>query len=120
MSAFVEILKLKKLFVKAKIYRHPLLLAKGLRFSRPLKKDEALLLASSRENLQTIDMLFVFFPIDAVWLDKHKRVVHRVCNIKPFTVAVSSPRKAQYILECPANTASAIKRGEKLSFVLHQ
>jgi len=112
----VKILYREKLCYKAKVYQSPLLLLKGLRCSSRLKKNEALLLTSSKENLQSIDMLFVFFSIDAVWLDKSKRVFHIVRNIKPWTVAVSSPKKAQYILECPANTTKQIKLNTTLTF----
>lgn len=119
MSTSINILKKRKLVTKAKTYNNPLLLAKGLRFSSPLQKGQALLLASATENLQTIDMLFVFFPIDALWLDKHKRVIHIVRNIKPFTLAVSSPKKAQYILECPANSIKGIRQNDQLSFALY-
>lgn len=104
----------------AKIYRSSFMLAKGLRFSKPLQKNQALLLASSKENLQTIDMLFVFFPIDVLWLDKNKHVIHIVRDIQPFTLAVSAPKKARYILECPSGSTRKIKLRDALSFVLHQ
>src|SRR3989344_6072841 len=115
MCKVITIFRNKKKVVIAKVYQSIILLAKGLRFSKPLKKNEALLLASSREDLQTIDMLFVFFSIDAVWLDKDKRVIHIVRNIKPFTIAISSPKRAQYILECLANYTAALKRNDRLS-----
>jgi len=106
----------KKTLYKAKVYTNIFLLAKGLRFSKPLQKNQALLLASSAENLQTIDMFFVFFPIDAIWLNKNKKVIHIVRNIRPFTVAVSSPKPAQYILECPANSTKQVKINTTLVF----
>ncbi|HLC72258.1 MAG TPA: DUF192 domain-containing protein [Candidatus Nanoarchaeia archaeon] len=112
--------KKKNILFKAKVYTSALLLAKGLRFSRPLKKNQALLLSSARENLFAIDMLFVFFPIDAVWLDKRKKIIHIVRNIKPFTWYAAPPRKAQYILECPANASKYLKVNQLLSFVVHQ
>ena len=96
------------------------MLAKGLRFSQPLQKNEGLLLASTKENLAAIDMLFVFFPIDVIWLDKNKKIIHVVRNIKPFTLSVSAPKKAQYILECQADSTNYLKVKDKLSFVIHQ
>ncbi|MBI1972768.1 DUF192 domain-containing protein [Candidatus Woesearchaeota archaeon] len=115
---FVKIFLKKKCIVDARVYHHPLLLLKGLRFSLPLQKGQALLLASPKENLQTIDMLFVFFPIDALWLDKNKKVIHIARNIAPFTPYIASPIPAQYILECPANSTAAISCNQKLSFSL--
>lgn len=120
MTARISIRHKEKTILNAKVYSSLLLLAKGLRFSKSLKRNQALLLASSKENLQTIDMLFVFFPIDALWLDKNKRVVYIARNIKPFTCAVTAPKKARYILECQANTTHAIKRNDKISFKIHQ
>jgi len=108
-------LKKKKTFT-AKVYNSLILIYKGLRFSNPLKKHQALLLASSKENLQSIDMLFVFFPIDAIWLDKNKRIIHIARNIRPFTLSITSPKKAQYILECPANSTQQIRINTPLTF----
>ena len=116
MSKVIQIFKENKLLVKAKVYANILLLAKGLRFSSPLQKGQALLLASSKEDLATIDMLFVFFPIDAIWLDKNKRITHIVHNIQPFMLAVTPPRKAQYILECQAGSTYMLKNNQKLIF----
>ena len=117
---FAAIRKKKDILFKSKVYTSSLLLAKGLRFSKHLQKNEALLLASSKENLFAIDMLFVFFPIDAVWMDKNKKIMHIVRNVKPFACYVAPPRKAQYILECPANSTKALKVNQRLSFAIHQ
>ncbi|MDP1695075.1 MAG: DUF192 domain-containing protein [Candidatus Woesearchaeota archaeon] len=118
--AYVIIKIGEKLFVKAKVYQNILLLAKGLRFSSPLKNKQGLLLASPKEDLGAIDMHFVFFPIDVVWLDKNKKIIHIARKVQPFTPYVAPPKKAQYILECQANSTNHLKVKDKLSFVIHQ
>lgn len=120
MAECVKIYSKKRQVWKAKVYKSMLFLAKGLRFSKSLQKNQALLLVSSQENLQTIDMLFVFFPIDALWLDKDKKVIHIVRNIKPWTLAVSPPKPARYILECLANSTQKIRLKDQFSFKIHQ
>ena len=120
MSLLVNIYSGKKQLVKAKVCQNILLLAKGLRFSAPLKKNEGLLLASKKEDLAAIDMFFVFFSIDVLWLDKNKKIIHIFINVKPFTPYVAPPKKAQYILECQANSTGKLKIKDKLSFVIHQ
>lgn len=120
MSLWTNIYSGKNLLVKAKVYQNIFLLAKGLRFSPPLKKKEGLLLVSSTENLIAIDMLFVFFSIDVIWLDKQKEVIYVARNVKPFTPYVAPPRKARYILECQADSTQSIKVKDRLSFVIHQ
>jgi len=63
-----------------------------------------------------IHMFFMRFPIDAVFLDRQRRVV-RVCpNLKPWRL-VPVIFGAHSVLELPANTVDALglQRGEQLS-----
>lgn len=59
----------------------------------------------------TIHMLFVFFPIDVVWLDKNKKVVDKRENVKPFTPWITPGKAAKYVIELPRNTARHINKG---------
>ena len=54
----------------------------------------------SREDA-SIHMLFVFFPIDVVWLNKEWRVVDLREKVMPFTPLVVPKRAAKYVLELP-------------------
>jgi uncharacterized protein len=63
-----------------------------------------------------IHMFFMNFPIDAVFLDRERRVV-RVCpNLKPWRI-VPIVYGAHSVLELPANTVGGLglERGEPLS-----
>ena len=58
-------------------------------------------------------MLFVFYPIDVVWLDSDKIVVDKK-TVNPF-VLYSAPRKpAKYVIEMRKGFAKNIKIGEKI------
>ncbi len=86
--------------MKYKTYSNPFLTALGLRFSKKLKKDEALILKLSNERNVRLSMMFVFFSITALWVDKNNIITH-IEDLKPFTV--SEKKKALYIVEMPLN-----------------
>ena len=69
----------------------------GLLGRTSLPDGNALIITQCR----SIHMLFMKFPIDAVFVDKHNRVAGLVKNIKPFFM---SPYfiKAKYVIELPA------------------
>ena len=92
--------------------------ARGLMFTRKLKKGDALILAVDKESIPdtAIHMLFVFFPIDVVWLDKNKRVVDFRKNVKPFTPFIKPREAAQYVVELPKNTIRNINIGDRFQF----
>jgi len=91
---------------------------KGLRFSKPLKKKQALILVAEKESIREtmIDMLFVFFPIDVLWLDKNKKVVDIRRHVKPFTILVIPKHKAKYIIELKKGMTNNINLGDSLKF----
>lgn len=91
---------------------------KGLRFSKPLKEKQAIILVAEKESIREtmIDMLFVFFPLDVLWLDKNKRVVDMRRNVKPFTPIVTPKKPAKYIIELKTGTTNNINLGDELKF----
>ena len=48
-------------------------------------------------------MLFVFYPIDVIFLDGKKKVVDLKENFRPWTF-YKSKRPAKYVIECPKGT----------------
>ena len=93
-------------------------LMKGLMFTSPLEQGEGLLLVREKESIAqtTIHMLFVFYPIDVLWLDAKKKVVDKRENVKPFTLFILPRKAAQYILEFPQGAGKNIKIGDGLEF----
>jgi len=112
----MELYHNNKLLAKVKLYNNILLKFKGLMFSRKLKHLEGILLVSNNESiLQTsIHMLFVFYPIDVLWLNKDFKVVDKKESVKPFTINIKPKFKAKYVLELPVNSVKSVKIGETL------
>jgi len=84
---------------------------RGLMFSKP----KNIVLVSPFECILSIHMLFVFFPIKAVWLDSRKRVVDAKIA-RPFQLHVAPNKPARYVLETP-DLKLKFRIGEKLKFI---
>ena len=93
--------------------------AKGLMFSRPIK-DLSIVFDFKQEQIVVLHMLFVFFQIDILFLDKNKKVVDLRESVKPFTPYIKSEKPTKYVIELPQGTIkkSRTKKGDKISFVL--
>lgn len=78
--------------------------ARGLMFRK--KEDAAYVFVFPNERKIAIHMLFVFFPIDVVWIDAKGNVIDIKKRVKPFTPTVFHRGKAQYLIELPAGTVS--------------
>ena len=73
----------------------------GLMFQKRLKNNEAIIMAINKESrfFSSLHMIFVFFPIYAVWLNKDKKIID-IKKLYPFQ-PFSMPRKPGfYVLEC--------------------
>jgi uncharacterized membrane protein (UPF0127 family) len=73
---------------------------RGLMFRRGLADGEALLFVEGLESVldTSIHMLFVFFSIGVIWLDKNGRVVDKTLA-RPFGLYYAPRRPAQYFVE---------------------
>ena len=62
-------------------------------------------------------MIFVFYPIDVLFLDKNKIVVDKKENFRPFTFC-NSRKKSQYAVELPNGIIKKTKTemGDKIKF----
>jgi hypothetical protein len=91
-----------KLIEKSKVANSFLKRFKGLMFSK--KPDYALIFELKKEGKlnASIHMLFVFFPIDVVYLNSEKKVVDIKLNLKPFALNYTPKKKAKYFIEFPA------------------
>lgn len=90
---------------------------RGLMFRARLNEGEGLLLVESRESrLDTaIHMLFMRFPIAAVWLDARFRVVD-TCLARPWRPMYAPRRLAKYTLETSPALLEKIAVGDELEF----
>lgn len=89
---------------------------RGLMFSKKLDKGKSLIFildSESRFN-SMIHMLFVFFPIDVVFLNSSKKVVD-VRKAYPFVSFILPKFKSKYVLEMNAGE-NVLKVGDKVNF----
>lgn len=87
----------------------------GLMFSK--KKNRALIFRFNEEKTIALHMLFVFYPIDVLFLNKNKIAVDIKEIFKPFTF-YKSRKKAMYAIELPDGIIKKTKTGigDKISF----
>ena len=95
----------------------------GLSGIEDLAANEALLMVYDGDDKWGIWMNNMKIPIDIVWLDSNKEVVHIVTDASPDlgTSKTFRPRDAaRYVLEVPAGTVkkSAIKIGDAAMFTV--
>ena len=89
----------------------------GLMFRPNLKKDGCMLFVFNRKARHGIWMRNMRFPIDIMWLDADKKVIHSVESAPPGSARVYMPDKdSKYVLETNAGfiKRSRIKKGASL------
>ncbi len=102
--------------IEAEVCNSLLSKAKGLMFSFS-SKPRPLLFIFSKEEIYSLHMLFVFFPIDVLFLDSSKRIVELKNNFLPFTF-YKPKNKARYIIELPKGSITKyhLNQGMKAIF----
>jgi len=86
---------------------------RGLMFRK--LKNKGLIFIFNKEQVISLHMIFVFHPIDVLWLNSEKEVVEIKRIFKPFTF-YTPKSKAKYVIEFPANTIKEIKIKDKIYF----
>lgn len=96
--------------------------ARGLMFQSGLAPDQGMLFVFDHEGDYPFWMKNMSFPIDIIWLDAQKQIVHLQANVPPCAVEpcdVYDPNaKAKYVLEVGAGIAqkAGMKKGDTLRF----
>ena len=95
-----------------------LLKLRGLMFENRGRFNYALVfdLRGEHKFSASIHMLFVFFPIDVLYLDKNRKVVQVVRNLKPFTPLFVPQKQSAYIVEIPAGKSNGIAAGDVMGW----
>ncbi|APW98512.1 hypothetical protein CHINAEXTREME_12330 [Halobiforma lacisalsi AJ5] len=83
---------------------------RGLMFRRSLPDDYALAFRFDAAKTRDVHMLFVFVPLDVVWLVDG--VVERVERLRPWRGFERA--RADTILELPAGTAAGVDPGDRV------
>ena len=73
---------------------------RGLMFRSRLREGTALLFPFSREQRPWIHMLFVFFPVDMVFLSSEGKVAH-LATAKPFQLRIVPSVPVAALIELP-------------------
>jgi uncharacterized membrane protein (UPF0127 family) len=91
---------------------------KGLMFEDGKNFDYALVFALARESIAmaTIHMMFVFFPIDVVYLNAEMKVVDIVSGLKPFTPSYSPKKPSKFFVELPVEKSKGVSIGDVLEW----
>ncbi len=91
---------------------------KGLMFERKENFDYALVFDFGCEvkTRASVHMLFVFFPIDLIFLDNQKRVVDIKEKFRPFELNYTPKKPARYLIELPQGSAFKIQVGDELEW----
>ncbi len=104
----------KKIVEKISIMKNIFQKANGLMFWSKFK-DEALIFSSNSEQKTPLHMMFVFFTIDVLFLDKDKEIVEIKKNFKPWTF-YSPKMKSKYVIELPKGKSSLVQLGDEISW----
>nr|WP_049941892.1 DUF192 domain-containing protein [Haloterrigena turkmenica] len=83
---------------------------RGLMFRRSLLDGSALTFRFDSAAVRDVHMLFVFFPIDAVWVVDG--VVERVERLRPWLSFARA--ECDLLVELPAGTADGVEDGDRV------
>src|SRR5690606_7600579 len=92
--------------------RNPWTRFRGLMLRGKLAPGEGLLI----EPCSSIHMMFMRFPIDAVFYDRQMRVTRVAHHVRPWTGLAMGGRGSRGVIELPAGAAAAMKPGDQLEF----
>ncbi|MFH1622177.1 MAG: DUF192 domain-containing protein [Candidatus Omnitrophota bacterium] len=94
----------------------------GLTYKEVLDRDSGMLFVYDKEDKQCFWMKNMLIPLDIIWLNKDKEVVHIQENAQPCEGSLCSEicpeQKAKYVLELNAGTCDLLDLGlgDELSF----
>jgi len=89
---------------------------RGLMFRKALAAGEGI----DIRPCGSIHMMFMRFPIDAVFYDADRRVTKVASNIRPWLGMAFGGRGAKGVIELAAGSANALQPGDLLEFDPHQ
>ncbi len=85
---------------------------RGLMLRSALGPGEGLII----RPCSSIHMMFMRFPIDAVFFDKDQRVTKVARNVRPWRGLAFGGRGAKCVIELPLGAAAGIEAGHQLAF----
>jgi len=98
--------------------------ARGLMFREKLLPDQGMLFVFEEEDFHSFWMKNTLIPLDILWLDGNRRIVHIEANVPPCAAdpcpSYGPRRPGSFVLELKAGQAAAfgLKLEDRLDFVL--
>jgi uncharacterized membrane protein (UPF0127 family) len=98
--------------------------ARGLMFREKILPDQGMLFVFEAPGFHSFWMKNTLIPLDMIWLDAEKRVVHIAADVPPCRAdpcpSYGPDAPASYVLELKAGVAkeNGIKPNDRLQFVL--
>lgn len=98
--------------------------ARGLMFRESLRVDQGMLFVFEEEGIHSFWMKDTWIPLDMIWLDSAKRVIHIEADVPPCREdpcpSYGPMIPARYVLELKAGGAAeyGIKLRDRLPFIL--
>ena len=83
---------------------------RGLMLRRELPLGEGLLIRPGT----SIHMMFMRFPIDAIFCDKNHRVTSVAHSLRPWTGLAFGKSGAKYVIELPVGAAADVAAGHQM------
>lgn len=115
LKMFIKNINKKTLIAKnAKLCKNAFSKFLGLMFS---KGEKALIFTFEKEKINPLHMIFVFHPIDILFLNKNKIIIEIKKNFAPFSF-YNPKNKAKYIIELPKNSVKSTRSelGDQIEF----
>ena len=98
--------------------------ARGLMFRDRIEEDQAMLFLFEGEDIHPFWMKNMRFPIDILWLDRERRIIHQEVSVPPCLrepcPSYAPPGPAAYVLELQSGFAEAhgLRESDRLEFIL--
>ena len=102
---------------KKEFFANPWTRARGLMF-RAVRAGVGYVFLFDKPTYAAIHMLFVFQPIDVIWLDRDGKVMDMALHVKPFTLHLAPNGYATFMIELAAGTIALSKTqiGDEIEF----
>ncbi len=96
----------------------------GLMFRKGMKEDQGMLFIFEEEDYYSFWMKNTYFPLDMLWLDSNRLIVHIEEDVPPCPSepcpSYTPERPARYVLELVSGSVRkhGLKIGDRLDFIL--
>ena len=106
--------KNRKIIEKTRMCTSTLCKGLGLMFRKKPDYGLVFVFDSEKKLGRTLTMMFVFYPIDVLFLDSKMKVVDKIDSFRPWT-NYTPKRPSKYVIELPEGAAKGTSVGDAIS-----